>query len=550
MHNLPITVRLCGETLSHCGYCNGGRASLVSRTEHQSSKSYGILIPSDLSPQMYQSLLHRGWRRSGQHLYLPDNCDTCCPAYTIRLPVSKFIPSKSQRNVLSRMTRLLNPKKRPKKPTPQSTSSKDQITNLSFIHQLTEWTTAIIQDITNLQVLPVPVIYKVTSNDNQDVITLRSTICAAIAGPSKGKFIRDELAKQVVQRLQGFCPPWLDVHPHEPSGQILCRIPKNKLPQSNQMMEATVSMEADVVSEDVLGAWIRNHFPRLGICEPYTITVTTHPAEISSLVPDVHQLYFEYQQNVHNDPCPLLNENKEDWGDASIDYVQQATEMIQATYSHLSTADCLKMISSFSSFYRFLVETPLINTKSYGTFHQHYRINGILIAVGVVDILLEGMSSVYAFYHSEFARTLCPLGKFMILKEIEYCQQNHLPYYYLGYYIHSCGKMRYKAEYIPSQLMCPETFRWIPAAEGQAIIDRESPTRHCCRLSPEPILPEAAILDITALTETIQLYVGIPNLVNVTMLLRSGQDSVRPLLEEFVRHVGPEVSRQCIIKFL
>lgn len=30
----------------------------------------------------------------------------------------------------------------------------------------------------------------------------------------------------------------------------------------------------------------------------------------------------------------------------------------------------------------------------------------------------------------------------------------------MGYYIHSCVKMRYKAQFKPSFLLCPEVFTW------------------------------------------------------------------------------------------
>lgn len=32
--------------------------------------------------------------------------------------------------------------------------------------------------------------------------------------------------------------------------------------------------------------------------------------------------------------------------------------------------------------------------------------------------------------------------------------------YYMGYYIHSCPKMRYKANIKPSFLLCPEAYTW------------------------------------------------------------------------------------------
>ena len=35
-------------------------------------------------------------------------------------------------------------------------------------------------------------------------------------------------------------------------------------------------------------------------------------------------------------------------------------------------------------------------------------------------------------------------------------------YYMMGYYIHSCQKMRYKAEYSPSFLLDPETYDYYP----------------------------------------------------------------------------------------
>lgn len=35
-----------------------------------------------------------------------------------------------------------------------------------------------------------------------------------------------------------------------------------------------------------------------------------------------------------------------------------------------------------------------------------------------------------------------------------------LEYYYMGYYIHSIPKMRYKAKMRPSKLLCPATFKW------------------------------------------------------------------------------------------
>lgn len=40
--------------------------------------------------------------------------------------------------------------------------------------------------------------------------------------------------------------------------------------------------------------------------------------------------------------------------------------------------------------------------------------------------------------------------------------QPSIKHYYLGFYIHSCPKMRYKARIRPSDLLCPETYQWFP----------------------------------------------------------------------------------------
>lgn len=54
-----------------------------------------------------------------------------------------------------------------------------------------------------------------------------------------------------------------------------------------------------------------------------------------------------------------------------------------------------------------------------------------------------------------------------------------LQYYYMGYYIHSCPKMRYKARISPSFLLCPETYTWQPIVDCIEKIERHG----FCRLN-------------------------------------------------------------------
>ena len=51
-------------------------------------------------------------------------------------------------------------------------------------------------------------------------------------------------------------------------------------------------------------------------------------------------------------------------------------------------------------------------------------------------------------------------GTYSALREIQLSKDLELPYYYMGYYIHSVSKMRYKGRFQPSDLLCPQHLSW------------------------------------------------------------------------------------------
>lgn len=74
------------------------------------------------------------------------------------------------------------------------------------------------------------------------------------------------------------------------------------------------------------------------------------------------------------------------------------------------------------------------------------------------------LSSKYFFWDPDYA--WLSLGRYGALREIAWVRAAHavaadLRYYYLGYYIHTCPKMAYKAEYAPSELLCPQRQVWV-----------------------------------------------------------------------------------------
>lgn len=98
--------------------------------------------------------------------------------------------------------------------------------------------------------------------------------------------------------------------------------------------------------------------------------------------------------------------------------------------------------------------------RKLGSWHQCYRFDGKLIAVGVLDLMPNGVSSVYLFYDPSYEKW--EFGKLSALREVALALEDSYQYYYMGYYIHSCQKMRYKAAYRPQFILDPESGTWDP----------------------------------------------------------------------------------------
>ncbi|KJX96545.1 arginine-tRNA-protein transferase [Zymoseptoria brevis] len=155
----------------------------------------------------------------------------------------------------------------------------------------------------------------------------------------------------------------------------------------------------------------------------FTITL-----ESSTFTEEKYLLYAHYQSQIHHDPPAEI---------------------------------------SRSGFRRFLCDSPLVtspappvgsSSRALGSYHHLYRLGGRLIAMAVLDLLPRGVSAVYFIYHTDFEKF--SLGKVSAMREAGLALEDGYENYYMGYYIHECRKMRYKADFSPQYVLDFETFEW------------------------------------------------------------------------------------------
>ncbi|XP_027695665.1 arginyl-tRNA--protein transferase 1 isoform X4 [Vombatus ursinus] len=425
-----------GEDFYRCGYCKN----------ETGSRSNGMWAHS-MTVQDYQALIDRGWRRSGKYVYKPVMNQTCCPQYTIRCRPLHFQPSKSHKKVLKKMFKFLS----------KGEFSRGNNEEEPMDSQMDD---AAVDDFVLKSKLDIQSDHRPLSEDYNEVVESEVKEKEENLETKETKELNQSHAKR--EKLGSGEPSRsVKVVPSAPKpgkGADLSKPPCRKakdIRKERKRQKLILKSQTDKLE----GSQIQHEPQSLPSEKPKLNQPKSVEDFIFDTLPEdaAHQLEVRLVPVAFEDP-----EFKSSFHQSLSLYAKYQMAIHKDTAAECGEAE----------FTRFLCSSPLEAENppegpdcGYGSFHQQYWLDGKIIAVGVIDVLPYCVSSVYLYYDPDYS--FLSLGVYSALREIAFTRQLHektfqLSYYYMGFYIHSCPKMRYKGQYRPSDLLCPETYVWVP----------------------------------------------------------------------------------------
>jgi len=430
LSDMSVVEYFAGHDGYRCGYCKSD----------DTNYSHGMWAHS-LTVQDYQDLIDRGWRRSGQYCYKPTLNKTCCPMYTIKCHAMDFQMSKSHKKVIKKFNKFVMFGVR------QGGGGDSQINNEDeeFLQEDVDQARSkkienkikLGKELLNLQCDDTTDCDKKADTGTDARNDVENVECSSAD-------LGQQLCSQTTTNKAKLKPgPGLGPDPKKPKAMKAKAMRKERRRQrlAEKGMDIEDKIEKKNNQEKTIEDWLNIPCSDVTHCHQFRlrlVKVGDGDPVYKETFSESHALYQKYQVAIHGDSPDKCN---------------------------------------VSQFKRFLCKSPLIadGQASYGSYHQHYLLDGKIIAVGVVDILPRCVSSVYLYYDPEFH--FLSLGTYTSLQEIAFVRKLSLTSpglvdYYLGFYIHSCPKMRYKGQYRPSYLVCPESYVWQSIEYCRPLLDK------------------------------------------------------------------------------
>ncbi len=111
-----------------------------------------------------------------------------------------------------------------------------------------------------------------------------------------------------------------------------------------------------------------------------------------------------------------------------------------------------------------------VNTK-FGIEFEYY-LDESLVGIALGDHTSNTFSAIYTFY--DISDSKLSLGTFSILKQLEFCRQRGVKFFYLGYYIGDNHSLKYKGDFRPNEIYIDQSWRPFRNAAGEYLVSQNN----------------------------------------------------------------------------